>query len=299
MGVLVGTGVQVLFMSSVTMVFAVLGFLSPANRGSLLTTVPVLFVLMGVFAGYFSSHIYKMLGGTEWKRNTLLTAFMLPGVGFLLLFVLNFFLVGEHSTAAMGVGTAIALMAMWFFVSVPLVFVGSYFGFRKPVAEWPVRTNLIPRLIPETEWYLRPACLALMGGILPFGVVFIELFFLLSSIWMHQFYFLFGFLFLVLILLILTSGEISIVMVYFRLCSENYHWWWLAFMASGSSALYLFAYSLFYMVTRLHIVGVVPMLLFTGYSLLLSFVFFLLTGSIGFLASLWFVKRVYAGVHIS
>lgn len=299
LSVFVGTGVQVLFMCLVTLIFSVLGFLSPENRGSLLTTVPVLFVLMGVFAGYYSAHVYKMLGGAEWKRNTLLTALLLPGVAFVLLMLLNFFLVGEHSTAAIGFGTFFALLSLWSLVSVPLVLVGSYFGFRKPVPEWPVRTNLIPRLIPDAEWYMSPLVLALMGGILPFGVVFIELFFLMSSIWLHQFYFLFGFLFLVLCLMIVTSGEISIVMTYFRLCSENYHWWWLSFFTSGTSALYLFLYSLFYMVTRLHIIGMVPILLYTGYSFLLSMAFFLVTGSVGFLSSLYFVRKIYSSVHLA
>lgn len=37
----------------------------------------------------------------------------------------------------------------------------------------------------------------LNGGILPFGAVFIELFFILTSIWLNQFYHFFGFLFVV------------------------------------------------------------------------------------------------------
>lgn len=60
----------------------------------------------------------------------------------------------------------------------------------------------------------------MMGGILPFGAVFIELFFILSSVWSHQFYYLFSFLFLVFLILIITCAEISIVMCYFQLCSE-------------------------------------------------------------------------------
>jgi transmembrane 9 superfamily protein 2/4 len=43
----VGTGVQVFAMTLITMVFAVLGFLSPANRGALMTALIVLFVSMG------------------------------------------------------------------------------------------------------------------------------------------------------------------------------------------------------------------------------------------------------------
>ena len=46
---------------------AVLGFLSPANRGGLLTAMLLLFVIMGVPAGYYASHTYKTVRGTEWK----------------------------------------------------------------------------------------------------------------------------------------------------------------------------------------------------------------------------------------
>ena len=30
-------------------------------------------------------------------------------------------------------------------------------------------------------------------------------------------------------------------MCYFQLCSENYHWWWRAFLTSGCCSVYVFA----------------------------------------------------------
>ena len=51
---------QILAMSFFLLAFAVAGFLSPANQGSLLTTFVVLFMTMGSFAGYFSARLYKM-----------------------------------------------------------------------------------------------------------------------------------------------------------------------------------------------------------------------------------------------
>ena len=48
----VGSGVQILGMSAVTLIFALLGFLSPANRGGLLTALILLFVLMAFANGY-------------------------------------------------------------------------------------------------------------------------------------------------------------------------------------------------------------------------------------------------------
>jgi len=46
-----------------------------------------------------------------------------------------------------------------------------------------VRTNQIPRQIPEQSFFTKPIPGIVMGGILPFGCIFIQLFFILNSIW--------------------------------------------------------------------------------------------------------------------
>ena len=63
-------------------------------------------------------------------------------------------------------------------------------------------------------------------------------------------YYVFGFLMLSLVILLVTCAEISVVMCYFQLCSENHKWWWRAFLTSGSSALYLYLYSALYFYTN-------------------------------------------------
>ena len=137
LSVLVGSGVQLLAMTVITLCFAVLGFLSPANRGGLMTAMLLLYVFMGVFAGNVSSRLYKSFNGLAWKRNTLMTAFLFPGVVFVVFFVLNFFVWGKGSSGAVPFGTLFALLFLWFGISVPLCFVGSYFGFRKKVRALP------------------------------------------------------------------------------------------------------------------------------------------------------------------
>ena len=62
----------------------------------------------------------------------------------------------EGSSAAIPFLTLVALLALWFCVSVPLTFVGAFFGFRKRAIEHPVRTNQIPRQIPEQSIYTQP-----------------------------------------------------------------------------------------------------------------------------------------------
>jgi transmembrane 9 superfamily protein 2/4 len=59
---------------------------------------------------------------------------------------------GQKSSGAAPFGTLCALTLLWFGISVPLVFVGSYFGYKKAAPEQPVRTNKIPRQVPPQPW---------------------------------------------------------------------------------------------------------------------------------------------------
>ncbi len=50
----------------------------------------------------------------------------------------------------------------------------------------PCRVKRIPSPIPERQWYLRPWVIALMGGLLPFGSIFIEMYFIFTSFWNYK-----------------------------------------------------------------------------------------------------------------
>ena len=76
--------------------------------------------------------------------------------------------------------------------------------------------SMVPPLSPSLSYTHR----SMIAGILPFGAVFVELFFILTAIWEDQFYYLLGFLFLVFIILIIACSEVAIVMTYFQLCGE-------------------------------------------------------------------------------
>uniref|UniRef100_A0A8C1MJW3 Transmembrane 9 superfamily member n=1 Tax=Cyprinus carpio TaxID=7962 RepID=A0A8C1MJW3_CYPCA len=311
LSVFLGSGTQIFIMTFVTLFFACLGFLSPANRGALMTCAVVLWVLLGTPAGYVAARYYKSFGGEKWKTNVLLTAFLCPGwvneeinnsfefkVVFADFFVMNLILWGEGSSAAMPFGTLVAILALWFCISVPLTFIGAYFGFKKSGIEHPVRTNQIPRQIPEQSFYTKPLPGIVMGGILPFGCIFIQLFFILNSIWSHQMYYMFGFLFLVFIILLITCSEATILLCYFHLCAEDYHWQWRSFLTSGFTAVYFLVYAIHYFFSKLQISGLASTILYFGYTMIMALIFFLFTGTIGFFACFWFVTKIYSVVKV-
>uniref|UniRef100_A0AAQ6AP35 Transmembrane 9 superfamily member n=1 Tax=Amphiprion ocellaris TaxID=80972 RepID=A0AAQ6AP35_AMPOC len=298
LSVFLGQGTQIFIMTFITLFLACLGFLSPANRGALMTCAVVLWVLLGTPAGYVSARLYKTFGGEKWKTNVLLTALLCPGIVFADFFLMNLILWVEGSSAAIPFGTLVAILALWFGISVPLTFVGAYFGFKKPAIEQPVRTNQIPRQIPEQSFFTKPIPGIVMGGILPFGCIFIQLFFILNSIWSHQMYYMFGFLFLVFIILLITCSEATILLCYFHLCAEDYHWWWRSFLTSGFTAVYLFIYAVHYFFSKLQIIGAASTILYFGYTMIMVLIFFLFTGTIGFFACFWFVNKIYSVVKV-
>ncbi|TPX40984.1 hypothetical protein SeMB42_g05790 [Synchytrium endobioticum] len=298
LAVLIGNGAQLLCMTSVTLVFAVLGFLSPSSRGSLTTVMLIFYVCFGSIAGYAAARIYKMLGGEAWRQLVVLTAFLVPGIIFVLFLSLNFFLWGANSSSAVPFGTMFALIVMWFLVSAPLTFVGAFFGFRHPLIEMPCKTNQIPRQIPPQALYLNRWVAALIGGILPFGAIFIELLFIMYSFWFHRIYYVFGFLALVFLILIITCCEVSILMCYFHLCAEDYYWQWRAFMTAGASGFYVFLYSITYFVSKLKVADVPSSVLYFGWSLILSGAFIIMTGTVGYLACLFFVRKIFGSIKV-
>ncbi|PIN91708.1 hypothetical protein AB205_0027850 [Aquarana catesbeiana] len=272
-------------------------------------------------------HYHKAFGGEKWKTNVLLTAFLCPGIVFADFFLMNLILWGEGSSAAIPFGTLVAILALWFCISVPLTFIGAYFGFKKNAIEHPVRTNQIPRQIPEQSFYTKPLPGIIMGGILPFGCIFIQLFFILNSIWSHQMYYMFGFLFLVFIILVITCSEATILLCYFHLCAEfshhslplelddlfiissitncfilslsqDYHWQWRSFLTSGFTAVYFLVYAVHYFYSKLQITGTASTFLYFGYTMIMVHIFFLFTGTIGFFACFWFVTKIYSVVKV-
>lgn len=178
-----------------------------------------------------------------------------------------------------------------------------------------------------------------LGGILPFGAVCIELFFIMSAMWLHQvcvcvsstisliYCFLYTYITDLLRLRVSVCGAdhlggdvcgdhhrhvllpalqrgLPLVVALLPLC------WVLRFVMlsialclyvcihNRSSGLYLFLYSMWYFVSKLNITGLVPTVLYFAYMAMISLTFFVLTGSIGFFACLWFVRRIYGAIKV-
>jgi transmembrane 9 superfamily protein 2/4 len=289
-----GTGAQLLATTLVSILFASMGFMSPARRGSFLIGSILIFAIMGIVSGYVSARFFKMFKGQdwnlEWKRVTFLAAAGFPGISFsvfLLVNTLSFFL---QSTAAVPFATIVVLMVLWSCICMPLAFIGAFFGYRREIAPFPVETALRCRPIPPRSW--RPLVKAAAGTIAVFASLYVELFFIMSSVWYYYYYYVFGSLLVVSLLAIATCAEFSVLCTHRQLVSEDYRWWWQSFLGSGSLAVWVFLYSCAYFRT-LEASHMVTYVIYFGYMALVSLAFFLVAGYIGITASLWFNRLLY------
>lgn len=298
LSIAVGTGSQLFAMSVITLAFALFGFLSPSNRGSLATVMVVGWCLFGSVAGYVSSRLYATFDGDKWQRQIFGVAILFPTAVYGLLSLLNFFLIITSSSNAVPFGTFLALVALWFLVDVPLVLAGSWFGIRAGPFHKPVRTNAIPRQIPPVPWYLQVVPSMLIGGILPFGAAFLELHFILNSLFGTRIYYAFGFLTGTFLVTALTTATVSVLFAYFHLCTEEWRWQWRSFYTGGGSAIWLFLYGLFYWALRLSLPDISNKVLYLSYLSILCLLDFVLFGTVGYLACWLALERMYRRVRI-
>ena len=278
LSVLLGSGAQLFVMTGITVAFALFGFLSPSNRGFLATVILLLYTLFGCIGGYVSARTYKSFGGENWKANIALTPVLVPGVVFGTFFFLNLFVWAKGSSGAVPLTTMLAIVFIWFIISVPSSVAGSWVGFRHPAVEAPTKTNQIPRQIPPPATSLKPLPSLLLTGILPFGAIFVELYFIMTSLWTSKIYYMFGFLFVCYGLMIITTACTTVLLVYFLLCAEDYRWQWRAFIGAGMTGGYVFLNALGFWATRISFGGLTGAVLYVGYSALVSFLVFILTG---------------------
>eukprot|EP00798_Chlamydomonas_sp_ICE-L_P020229 gene20229-26982_t len=252
------------------------------------------------------------------------TFFVVVVVWFLVSVPLTF----RGSSGAVPFGTFLVVVVVWFLVSVPLTFVGGYMALKVPILEQPVKTNQIPRLVPPQPISTHPITLFLAAGLLPFGTMFIELYFAMTSLWLGFFYYLFGFMFLIGLLAMVVNAEIAVLCTYVQLCAEDYHWWWDSFYhggsvvmymdlyavgflitltlirwlwgsfyRGGSVAMYMAIYAVGFLITSLSVLsGGLPVFIYICYMTIFVLGLYLAMGSVGFLASYWFVHLIFSAV---
>eukprot|EP00270_Netrium_digitus_P006730 TRINITY_DN1940_c0_g1_i2.p1 TRINITY_DN1940_c0_g1~~TRINITY_DN1940_c0_g1_i2.p1 ORF type:complete len:647 (-),score=171.95 TRINITY_DN1940_c0_g1_i2:358-2208(-) len=293
----IGVGTQLLVLVLSYFGLALVGLFYPYNRGAQYTACIVLYALTAGISGYVSAHLYRQMGGENWVRNIVLTALLFCGPFFAMFFINNTIAISYRSSQALPFGTIVIVIVIWALVTFPLTVVGSIAG-KKNRSEFyaPCRTNKYPREIPALPWYRRAIPQMCMAGFLPFSAIYIELYYIFASVWGHKIYTIHSILFIVFIILIIVTGFITIALTYFQLAIEDHAWWWRSVLCGGSTAFFIYGYCFYYYYARSDMTGLMQTSFFFGYMACVCYGFFLMLGSVGYRASLLFVRHIYRAI---
>lgn len=295
----IGTGTQVLVMAVFVFALALVGVFYPYNRGALLVAFVVLYALTAGIAGYVSSTLYRMLGGINWVRSTLLTVCLFCGPLLMTFMFLNTVAWSYKSTAALPFGTICIMLVLWALVTLPLTVVGAIAGKNSKVEfEPPCRTTKFPRQIPDRPWYRTVTAQMAMSGFLPFSAIYIELYYIFASVWGYKMYTVYSILCIVFLLLVVVTAFVTVALTYFQLAIEDHRWWWQAFLNGGSTSVFVYAYCFYFYKARSDMGGLMQTSFFFGYMAVVCWAFFLMLGAIGFRSSLTFVRHIYRTIKV-
>ncbi|KRZ10124.1 Transmembrane 9 superfamily member 3, partial [Trichinella zimbabwensis] len=265
---LIGSGIHVFVLVIVVILITFWGELY-LERGSILTATIFCYALFSPVSGYVGGCIYTHFGGKRWIKQALCCGSFLPLLVATAASIGNISALYQSSTRSIPFGTMASIVAIYALVVLPLTLIGSVVGRNmngRP--NNPCRVNAVPRPIPEKKIYLQPWLIIIGGGLLPFGSIFIEVYFIFTSFWAYKVYYVYGFMFLVTILLAAVTMCMTIVCTYVLLNSEDYRWRWTSFLSGASISLYLYLYSIYYFIYKTRFMEIIRKSTLDYYSLI-------------------------------
>lgn len=303
---LVGQGWQ---LTIATLFIIALAFVTSSlhtSKGAIVTYYVFVFSLTSLLGGYVGGSLFQTycvsLPALATQRNFFMALSAVGFSGFVLAFgfLLNFVAIIYDSAQAIPFWGMLVVFGIWAVIVVPLTTVGGMWGRHRTAASLSGRpvphVNVIPRLVPNANtksWYATAEALALFGGLLPFGSIFIELYYIFASFWGYKMYYVFGFLFLVTLMLLLVTACSCIVVMYLLLNGEDHRWHWTAFSSGASVGLYIFFFSGYYFVFKTRMTGLFMTCFYFGYSFLMSVGMALACGAVAFTAARYFIGLIY------
>jgi len=294
--VLVAVGTQLLFLTFACVSAALVATMY-AGRGAMINLIVLFYAIGSMVGGYKSGSMYAQGKGDSWKMVMVLTMFTFPTFIFAVSMLLNAVALSYSAVMAIHLPQILTIVAIWLVTSLPLTVVGTILG-----RNWggqtsaPCRVSPIPGYLPVKKWFLEPHVVIPLGGVLPFGSIFIEMYFVFTSFWNYKFYYVYGFMFLVAAMLVIVCACVAVVVTYFLLNAEDYNWQWPSFLCVSSTAIYVYLYGVYFFFTKTKMHGFFQTCFYFGYVTVFSMTLFLVCGSIGYGAASMFVRRIYRDI---
>ncbi|KJE93671.1 hypothetical protein CAOG_004425 [Capsaspora owczarzaki ATCC 30864] len=299
---LVGSGVQVALAAILTVFFAAIGVVSEFTPGSIASCVLFTYAIFGAAAGFVAARLYKSLGGERWKSLLLVTGTAFPGLLFLLGVIANGVKAAHDAADAASTGTVFVVLAVWIFLLLPLCLIAGLIGFRTAPISFPVKINTLPRFLPQhSPFFARMVPIIVVCGLVSLAPIGIEWVAMTSALYSSNLYVWFPYLLTALIMFLAQTATQVVLFVYLRLRAENYHWWWVSFIAPAAVGIPIFVQSAFNLLSHNVVFGSGGSGVFNYFIVVIiaALTFSIMAGAAGMLACLWFTRKIYASIKIS
>jgi len=293
---MLGTGTQLFLMIVATLFFGIFGFMNPEQRANILNIGILFFCFMGLPGGYIAALFYRFWGGNSWIKVALFTSFLFPGTLIFGYIIVNIILTIEKSNASVHFSDIISLFVLWIFCTLPLILIGSFFGYKSRKMNVPCEINRIPSSIPEKPCYLHYKYIVFVTGFIGFATIFIEFNYVMSALWRHQIYFVATFMWISFLLFVIVVGEMAVLFVFLNLCRGDYNWAWKSFIMGSSPVIYIVIYSLLYFL-YLRVSRLSSMIVYIGMMGMISAIVWFICGSIAVLFTFVFLKIIYGKIR--
>ena len=297
---ILGTGIQLFVMAFYSLFFIRIGLLRPRNGGSYLTIMVMMYVFLGIISGYSTSRFYKMLNGKNWINLTMISILFFPLIFIFIFSIINLIYKKEKSSIYMEFDEFFSSLILWVFWVAPLIFLGILFGFFQKKILLPCKINPVPSLISSKTipWYLKIRYAWIFTGFPPFFGIFVELFYIMDSLWKQNIYALNIYLLSSLIVLIIISSEIAILFTFFNLCKGDYRWWWKSLLVGSSPGLYLLLFSLLYSF-KMDFISTNSFIIYLCFMSLLTIIVIIICGAFGLFFTFIFIRIIYSKININ
>ena len=293
----IGAGMQTLFMFITLLIAIVFAFANTEWRGQIYEAAVVIMALYGYVNGYVTARYLRFFGASDWSFSAVVSALALPMFFTAAILEEVFFAWVTRSSMRYSAGQTILRAIGWYLLNGGLCFAGAYHGYLKKAAALPAQVSKVRRPIPPQPSYMSIFVITPVFGLIQFASIYVEFSYLVSSIFRHHMYAMFGFLLMNLLLLVVVVSLLSILQTYMQLCQQNYEWWWRSFFVGASGAIWMIAYFVIYFAKNLEWFDFFSDMIFLSYTSVLVSCYVAAAGAISVTASYLFVKSLYSDVR--
>ena len=293
----IGTGFQLFLMVLISSIITFFTYMSRSNKLNIINSGTISFLILGFPGGYMATKLYRLFGGENWVKISLLTTLFFPGVIILIYSIINVTLIIEKSNAAMDIINILSLFFFWLFLYIPSSLIGSFLAAKEKKKPKEFIINQIPTLIPKKPFYLSLKFSPFITGLICFGAIFYELNSIMNSLWKNEIYYFATFLWISFLVFLIVNCEITILVIYWNLTKGDYKWWWKSYFLGGSPMIYLLFYSIYYLFS-LKLKRISAFIIYFGIMYIIYFVGFTICGSLATLTSFIFLIKLYKQIKI-